>query len=468
MPRPQIDLSTVQEEITGLHRDGSSINTIHTHLLEHHQLQTGDFFVKHVRSLQIPYGTELETRGLRSQSSVLKEFGLKRALPPPILKRSKSQGTRPVLFNSQAQISTTLQGHGRNYLYTYMRQQHHIISRDALYAEYRDFTPENVRERWGRTRYTRRDFSIHGPDWVWSIDGYDKLKNWGFEIYAGIDAYSRYITWFYCGFSSSTSWNVAKQYLHVLNYNHFTQVAPDLVRALVPSHIVYQLPSSIDHRPRLLNRTCRFQTSPKHPATKFSPKPPHLPLPLLNASNTNETFRNAFVANPAGLMKEVFLVCNAAYSMQAVIDSLRASTTTTIRDMEDLQTRLENTFISKKHPDPEAFTGEDPTLLPNFLQHLELKLEMNKDWWNSEPQRKAHDQVRYNIKDGVVLFDDVNAIKAPFSHRSLTTFLPEWYAVAKLTDWDSGALIAHLRRALHDNVIWRLSLTKGKDTYGGR
>ncbi|KAM4064188.1 hypothetical protein HRG_012624 [Hirsutella rhossiliensis] len=126
------------------------------------------------------------------------------------------------------------------------------------------------------------------------------------------------------------------------------------------------------------------------------------PCPLLNASNTNETFRNAFVANPAGLMKEVFLVCNAAY----------------------------------KHPDPEAFTGEDPTLLPNFLQHLELKLEMNKDWWNSEPQRmgyvvsclkgKAHDQVRYNIKDGVVLFDDVNAIKAPFSQPSgiLTLKLP--------------------------------------------
>ncbi|KAM4064124.1 reverse transcriptase [Hirsutella rhossiliensis] len=243
------------------------------------------------------------------------------------------------------------------------------------------------------------------------------------------------------------------------------------------------------------------------------------PLPLLNASNTNETFRNAFVANPAGLMKEVFLVCNAAYSMQAVIDSLRASTTTTIRDMEDLQTRLENTLISKSDGDAtiarlmaeneaylkiiqskELHTAHQNTLIlrpsperthasAEFLQHLELKLEMNKDWWNSEPQRmgyvvsclkgKAHDQVRYNIKDGVVLFDDVNAIKSTLQsafgdidakataqlkifdmkqgHRSLTTFLPEWYAVAKLTDWDSGALIAHLRRALHDNVIWRLS-----------
>ncbi|KAM4063578.1 hypothetical protein HRG_014029 [Hirsutella rhossiliensis] len=195
MPRPQIDLSTVQEEITGLHRDGSSINTIRTHLLElsrstseilssglhirgklkepsatreneHHQLQVSraslyrsikdwDFFAKHDDFML----KRLRDEGLRSQSSVLKEFGLKRgstAANP--LKRSKSQENAP---------------------------------------EYRDFTPENVRERWGRTRYTRRDFSIHGPDWVWSIDGYDKLKNWGFEIYAGIDAYSRYITWFY-------------------------------------------------------------------------------------------------------------------------------------------------------------------------------------------------------------------------------------------------------------------------------
>jgi hypothetical protein len=98
---------------------------------------------------------------------------------------------------------------------------------------------------------------------------------------------------------------------------------------------------------------------------------------------------------------------------------------------------------------------------------------------------KAHDQVSYNIKDGVVLFDNINTIKEILKsafgdidaqataqlkifdmkqgHKSLVTFLPEWHAVAKLTGWDSGALIAHLRRALHDHIIWRLSLTKGKD-----
>jgi hypothetical protein len=247
---------------------------------------------------------------------------------------------------------------------------------------------------------------------------------------------------------------------------------------------------------------------------------PH--IPLLNANKTRESFRAAFTTNPTSLIDEVFLVCNAAYSMQVSIETLRAAHA----DTDDLQTRLENTLITKsdgdatiarlmvenetllkiiqsggasrrtpEHPDPEAFTGEDPTLLPNFLQQLELKLEMNKDWWSSETQRmgyvvsclkgKAHDQVSYNIKDGVVLFDNVNAIKEILKsafgdidakttaqlkifdmkqgHRSLATFLPEWHAIAKLTEWDSGALIAHLRRALHSDITWRLSLTKGKD-----
>ncbi|KAM3469618.1 hypothetical protein MY8738_010053 [Beauveria namnaoensis] len=75
------------------------------------------------------------------------------------------------------------------------------------------------------------------------------------------------------------------------------------------------------------------------------------PCPLLNASNTEEAFRNAFATNSSGLRKEVFLVCNAAYSMQRLIESLRASATETITEMEDLQTRLENTLITKSDGD---------------------------------------------------------------------------------------------------------------------
>ncbi|EEU38450.1 uncharacterized protein NECHADRAFT_55344 [Fusarium vanettenii 77-13-4] len=49
----------------------------------------------------------------------------------------------------------------------------------------------------------------------WCIDGHDKLKAYGFEIYAAIDAYSRNIIWFYVGHTATTALSVLKQYLAV-------------------------------------------------------------------------------------------------------------------------------------------------------------------------------------------------------------------------------------------------------------
>jgi hypothetical protein len=48
-------------------------------------------------------------------------------------------------------------------------------------------------------RKPRGEYIVEGPNAVWSVDGYEKLANWGIQIYAAIDAYSRYIIWFYVG-----------------------------------------------------------------------------------------------------------------------------------------------------------------------------------------------------------------------------------------------------------------------------
>lgn len=48
-------------------------------------------------------------------------------------------------------------------------------------------------------RKPRGEYIVDGPNAVWSVDGYEKLANWGIQIYAAIDAYSRYIIWFYVG-----------------------------------------------------------------------------------------------------------------------------------------------------------------------------------------------------------------------------------------------------------------------------
>ncbi|KAG8674007.1 hypothetical protein FPOAC1_007326 [Fusarium poae] len=131
-------------------------------------------------------------------------------------------------FENENELHTKLQTFGRTYLYVYVRQHQFILSRKALYECYREFMPTNVSDRWHTMKHRRTGWAPAGPDFIWSLDAYDKLKAWGIEIYAAIDAYSRYITWFYCGISANTSRSVVEQYLYALQQR---ETMPYLIRS---------------------------------------------------------------------------------------------------------------------------------------------------------------------------------------------------------------------------------------------
>src|SRR5437667_11424042 len=65
-------------------------------------------------------------------------------------------------------------------------------------------------------QYRRKGWTTPGSNFIWSLDAYDKLLPYGFEIYTGINAYLRYLTWFYVGISAHTLWNVLTQYMKVV------------------------------------------------------------------------------------------------------------------------------------------------------------------------------------------------------------------------------------------------------------
>ena len=62
----------------------------------------------------------------------------------------------------------------------------------------------------------RRIMHVQGPNFVWSTDGYDKLRHWGFYIHGCIDAYSRYIIWLHIGKSNKQSQLILKYYLDAI------------------------------------------------------------------------------------------------------------------------------------------------------------------------------------------------------------------------------------------------------------
>jgi hypothetical protein len=52
-----------------------------------------------------------------------------------------------------------------------------------------------------------------------------KLTPYGIEIYAAIDAYSRYVVWIYVGVSGMTAVSVVRQYLNAIkNIGYHPQV----------------------------------------------------------------------------------------------------------------------------------------------------------------------------------------------------------------------------------------------------
>ena len=50
--------------------------------------------------------------------------------------------------------------------------------------------PDLVELRHLDVQLTRGEYTVPGPNLIWSVDGHDKLSEYGIEIYGGIDGYA--------------------------------------------------------------------------------------------------------------------------------------------------------------------------------------------------------------------------------------------------------------------------------------
>ena len=69
-----------------------------------------------------------------------------------------------------------------------------VVKRDTVYYILRIADPEGVSNRLAN-KLRRRTYFSPGPNFIWHLDGYDKLKPFGFAIHGCIDGFSRMILW---------------------------------------------------------------------------------------------------------------------------------------------------------------------------------------------------------------------------------------------------------------------------------
>lgn len=68
------------------------------------------------------------------------------------------------------------------------------VTRRTVSLVQKHLDPDGVELR-KRNRLKRRLYYSRGPNWVWHIDGYDKLKPFGFSIHGAVDGFSRKVLW---------------------------------------------------------------------------------------------------------------------------------------------------------------------------------------------------------------------------------------------------------------------------------
>ena len=105
---------------------------------------------------------------------------------------------------------------GINFLYSVFFRYILITYRDNLFEIVKRLDPESLERRTKDLNRKKGEYVVPGPDYIWSLDGHEKLHKFGFEIYAAIDAYSRKIMWIYVGISNRTPQSVLRQYLEAI------------------------------------------------------------------------------------------------------------------------------------------------------------------------------------------------------------------------------------------------------------
>ena len=85
------------------------------------------------------------------------------------------------------------------------------VDRETVRKMVKVVDPEGVEIR-SRRKLTRRKYKAKGPNYIWHMDGYDKLKPFGFCIHGAIDGYSRRILWLEVGPTNNDPRIVAQYY----------------------------------------------------------------------------------------------------------------------------------------------------------------------------------------------------------------------------------------------------------------
>ena len=111
-----------------------------------------------------------------------------------LFRRGKKSSTNDILNAIHKEILGSGQCFGYRLMTQKLRMQGYNVDRETVRISLNSLDPEGVEQR-SIHRFRRRKYRSVGPNYIWHLDGYDKLKKFGFAVHGGIDGWSRKVLW---------------------------------------------------------------------------------------------------------------------------------------------------------------------------------------------------------------------------------------------------------------------------------
>ena len=156
---------------------------------------------------------------LRHLHHLLRKYGL--------FRRHNKTTLNTLIIAIDNELRTSSSCFGYRSMLQHLRRKCYITDRETVRLALKALDPDGV-ERRRRRRLSRRIYRCRGPNWTWHVDGYDKLKPYGFAIHGCIDGYSRKMLWLNVGPGNNDPKVIGAYFLNTISS---LSNVPRLVRA---------------------------------------------------------------------------------------------------------------------------------------------------------------------------------------------------------------------------------------------
>jgi hypothetical protein len=184
----------------------------HVNYLFHHQPTYSDSQIaRRIKEEYSLYTTARQVKEIR----LLHQWN-RRQNDPELREAFKAETER---FIHELLLQGQIRSYGRRQLITHLARKYGFRPQGRhvrIALQTLDSYANNFRKP-GMKRRRRENYIVNGPDWLWCLDGHEKLSRFGIDIYGCIDGYSRKIIWFFVGSSSRTQVSVLSQYLNAID-----------------------------------------------------------------------------------------------------------------------------------------------------------------------------------------------------------------------------------------------------------